>query len=62
MTSPYLDRPLLPLAVALPQMLEEIEADLAHRRTHRDAASPPAGRVDPQAARTAGAIAHPVVT
>ena len=27
--SPYLDRPLLPLAVALPRMLEEIEADLA---------------------------------
>jgi hypothetical protein len=29
MTSPYLDRPLLPLAVALPRMLEEIEAELA---------------------------------
>jgi hypothetical protein len=29
MTSPYLDRPLLPLAVALPQMLQEIEAALA---------------------------------
>jgi hypothetical protein len=28
MTSPYLDRPLLPLAVALPRMLEKIEADL----------------------------------
>ena len=27
--SPYLDRPLLPLAVALPRMLAEIEADLA---------------------------------
>jgi hypothetical protein len=27
--SPYLDRPLLPLAVALPRMLERIEADLA---------------------------------
>ena len=26
--SPYLDRPLLPLAVALPRMLEMIEADL----------------------------------
>jgi hypothetical protein len=26
--SPYLDRPLLPLAVALPRMLEEIEAAL----------------------------------
>ena len=29
MTSPYLDRPLLPLAVALPRMLEKIEAELA---------------------------------
>jgi len=29
MTSPYLDRPLLPLAVALRRMLERIEADLA---------------------------------
>jgi len=28
MTSPYLDRPLLPLAVALPRMLEKIEAEL----------------------------------
>jgi hypothetical protein len=27
--SPYLDRPLLPLAVALPRMLEKIEAELA---------------------------------
>jgi hypothetical protein len=29
MTSPYLNRPLLPLAVALPRMLERIEAELA---------------------------------
>jgi hypothetical protein len=40
--SPYLDRPLLPLAVALPRMLEKIEADLATagaaetRRLHQD--------------------------
>jgi len=27
--SPYLDRPFLPLAVALPRMLEQIEAELA---------------------------------
>jgi hypothetical protein len=27
--SPYLDRPLIPLAVALPQMLQEIETKLA---------------------------------
>ena len=32
MTSPYLDRPLLPLAVALPRMLEKIEAELATAR------------------------------
>ena len=29
MTSPYLNRPLLPLAVALPRMLEKVEAELA---------------------------------
>jgi hypothetical protein len=29
MTSPYLDRPLIPLAVALPRMLEKIESQLA---------------------------------
>jgi hypothetical protein len=29
MTSPYLNRPLFPLAVALPRMLAEIEAALA---------------------------------
>ena len=29
MTSPYLDRPLLPLAVALQRMLPEIEAALS---------------------------------
>jgi hypothetical protein len=29
MTSPYLDLPLLPLAVALPRMLEVIEIELA---------------------------------
>jgi hypothetical protein len=27
--SPYLDRPLLPIAVALPGLLEKIEVDLA---------------------------------
>jgi hypothetical protein len=31
MTSPYLDRPLVPLAVALPRMLETIEAELADK-------------------------------
>jgi hypothetical protein len=28
MTSPYLDRPLLPLAVALPRMLERVGVEL----------------------------------
>jgi len=28
--SPYLDKPLLPLAVALPRMLEKIETELAN--------------------------------
>jgi hypothetical protein len=43
MTSPCLDRPLLPLAVALPQMIEKIEAELPttepteKRRLHRRA-------------------------
>jgi hypothetical protein len=31
-TSPYLDKPLVPLTVALPRMLEEIEAQLATAR------------------------------
>ena len=29
MTSPYLDKPLIPLAVALPRVLERIESELA---------------------------------
>jgi hypothetical protein len=29
MTSPYLEQPLLPLAIALPRMLDRIEAELA---------------------------------
>ena len=29
---PYLNRPLLPLAVVLPRMLEQIEAELTGRR------------------------------
>jgi hypothetical protein len=31
MTSPYLDQPLVPLAVALPQMPEKIEAELVDK-------------------------------
>jgi hypothetical protein len=30
--SPYLDKPLVPLAVALPPLLENIEAELAGKR------------------------------
>jgi hypothetical protein len=32
MSSPYLDRPLLPLAVALPRMLDQIEDQLTGRK------------------------------
>jgi hypothetical protein len=32
MTSPYLQQPLVALAVALPQMLENIEAELANEK------------------------------
>jgi hypothetical protein len=32
MTSPYLDGPLLPLTVALPRMLDRIEAQLADEK------------------------------
>ena len=32
MSSPYLDRPLFPLAFVLPRMLEKIEAELAKER------------------------------
>jgi hypothetical protein len=30
--SPYLNRPLLPLAVALPRLLENVEAELANEK------------------------------
>jgi hypothetical protein len=52
MTSPYLDRPLLPLALALPRMLQEIEAALA-RLPSRGAASPPTCAVDLRSAHAA---------
>jgi hypothetical protein len=32
MNSPYLDQPLVPLAVALPQMVEQIEAELVGKK------------------------------
>ena len=32
MTSPYLERPFVPLGVALPQMLKNIEAELANEK------------------------------
>jgi hypothetical protein len=50
MTSPYLGRPLFPLAVALPRMLEQIEADLATAGSAEKDAPPPACRVDTRAA------------
>jgi len=33
MISPYLTQPILPLAVTLPRMLEEIETKLANKKT-----------------------------
>lgn len=48
--SPYLDRPLLPLAVAPPRMLEEIEAELATAAPYYERAPPPTRRVDPRIA------------
>ena len=51
MTPPYLNRPLLPLAVALPQMLDQIEAKLAEGgRSRRRGTPAPARRIDPMAA------------
>ena len=32
MSSPYLDRPLLPLAVVLPRLLESVETELANEK------------------------------
>ena len=32
MTSPYLEQPFVPLGVALPQLLESIEAELANEK------------------------------
>ena len=32
MTSPYLEQPFVPLGIALPQMLENIEAKLANEK------------------------------
>ena len=32
MTSPYLEQPFVPLAMALPQLLESIEAELANEK------------------------------
>jgi hypothetical protein len=34
--SPYLERPLMPLTVALPRLLEEIEAEIADKATGVD--------------------------
>ena len=54
MTSPYLDRPLVPLAVVLPRMLDQIEAQLADEKlvaAEEERLSP--RRIDPRAARAA---------
>ena len=32
MTSPYLEQPFVPLGIALPQMLENVEAELANEK------------------------------
>ena len=58
---PYLDHPLLPLAVALPRLLEKIGTELttagaAEARRLRQRA------VDPRSARAGGAIDDPVVS
>ena len=52
MTSPYLEQPFVPLVVALPQMAEQIEAELVGKKLagRRSAAPPPARRIDPLAA------------
>ena len=51
MTSPYLDRPLVPLAVVLPRMLDQIEAQLADEKLVRRRGTPPSPRrADPRAA------------
>jgi hypothetical protein len=62
MTSPYLDRPLIPLAVALPRMLEKIEAE-RHGRDRgrgREVAPPPASRGNTPPAR-AERFSYPAV-
>jgi len=33
MTSPYLDRPLLQLALVLPRLLEKVEAELGNKKS-----------------------------
>jgi hypothetical protein len=60
--SPYLDRPLYPLAVALPRLLEKVGGGADDGRPSRGAAPPPAGAIDPRSAHAEGAIVDPFVS
>jgi hypothetical protein len=42
--SPYLDKPFVPLAVALRSMLAATDASIFHCRTSREVAAPAEGR------------------
>jgi hypothetical protein len=53
MTSPYLDRPLLPLTVALPRLLEQNRSRTRHSETGWEVAPPPTRHAGARAA------AHP---
>jgi hypothetical protein len=55
-------KPHIPLAVALPRMLEKIEADLSTAGLSEERRPSPASRFDPRAAHMGGAITYPVVT
>jgi hypothetical protein len=59
--SPYLDRPLLPLAVALPRMLERVGVELATAGPAKAQRLRQRAPVDPRSAHAEGAIAYSVV-
>ena len=62
MTSPYLDRPLLPLSVALPRMLEKIGVELTTAGPVKTRRPSPTRAVDPRSAHASVAVADHVVT
>jgi hypothetical protein len=62
MTSPYLDRPLLPLAVALPRLLKTIETELATAEPPENWRLRQRAQVIPRAAHFAASITYPAVT